>query len=422
MKRKLTYIIFFVTYIFARANSDSLLINLSHLNDLYEEINLNGKHVGIIHIYSEYPDYKWIGDDDEGIACVDDVARASVVYINYSKLFNDIESKQKAKKLIEFILSMQNENGWFYNFIFDKGVINTTHQNSRAEPNWWSWRALWSLTIAYDYFKEDADLSLRISSAIKKTVFAIKNFSIKNKSTILLDGFKRPAWLPYKYAADQSALIILSLVNYYKSFCDTSVIPIIKDYCDGILLMQEGNKNQFPYYAFLSWENSWHGWGNLQSYALLNAYTILNDKNLLLAALNEIDYFYNFLLKEKFISEFRISKNGDEIIVNDIKKFPQIAYMIRPVIYASIKAAEITNQQKYYELACNVLKWFTGYNDANFKMYNPESGLCYDGIIDKDKINKNSGAESTIEALLSLLEIHRYKIHAHIDNSQKYKE
>ena len=38
-------------------------------------------------------------------------------------------------------------------------------------------------------------------------------------------------------------------------------------------------------------------------------------------------------------------------------------------------------------------------------MYFPQTGICYDGINSKDEINKNSGAESTIEALLSLLDI-----------------
>jgi hypothetical protein len=35
-------------------------------------------------------------------------------------------------------------------------------------------------------------------------------------------------------------------------------------------------------------------------------------------------------------------------------------------------------------------------------MYNPQTGRCFDGINDKTTINKNSGAESTIEALLTL--------------------
>jgi hypothetical protein len=38
-------------------------------------------------------------------------------------------------------------------------------------------------------------------------------------------------------------------------------------------------------------------------------------------------------------------------------------------------------------------------------MYHPENGRCYDGINADGSINLNSGAESTIEALLALLAI-----------------
>ena len=43
-------------------------------------------------------------------------------------------------------------------------------------------------------------------------------------------------------------------------------------------------------------------------------------------------------------------------------------------------------------------------------MYNPSNGMNYDGIISKEKINMNSGAESTIEALLTLLAIEQNSI------------
>ena len=43
-------------------------VNKSHLDYLYEEINVNGKEMAIVHIYSNAPDYTYIGDDDEGYA------------------------------------------------------------------------------------------------------------------------------------------------------------------------------------------------------------------------------------------------------------------------------------------------------------------------------------------------------------------
>ena len=91
-------------------------INTTHLDALYQEIILSDDTVGIIHIYSEYPDYKWVGDDDEGITCVDDVARAAIFYLDHYKANENTESLRKANNLIEFLIYMQSENGFFYNF------------------------------------------------------------------------------------------------------------------------------------------------------------------------------------------------------------------------------------------------------------------------------------------------------------------
>ena len=103
------------------------IVNSSHLDDLYEEINVSGKTLGIVHIYSEYPNYNWVGDDDEGIACVDDAARAAIFYIKNFQNQDDSESLKKAEELLEFLLYMQSDNGLFYNFIFEDYSIKKTH-------------------------------------------------------------------------------------------------------------------------------------------------------------------------------------------------------------------------------------------------------------------------------------------------------
>ncbi len=384
-------------------NAQQTFINTEHLDRLYEEISVEGKKMGIIHIYSEYPDYKWIGDGDEGVACVDDAARAAIFYIKYSKQFNDSSANDKAQKLIEFVLHLQSENGFFYNFIFPNYTINKTHQNSKAEADWWSWRALWALTESYKFFKdENEELSVRIESAIKKTTSAIKLHFQSDRKKIDLNEFVRPSWLPYQYASDQAALIVISLCEYNTLFRDDSVINLINDFCEGILLMQEGDKANFPYYAFMSWENLWHAWGNSQSYSLLCAYEITDQKKYLNAALNEINHFYKFLLKNKFYNEFTIKKENGKIVLDTEKKFSQIAYGIRPMVYATLKAAELTGDEEYSLLAADIASWLLGNNPANVSMYSPKNGICYDGIISEKEINKNSGAESTIEALLTL--------------------
>jgi hypothetical protein len=46
-----------------------------------------------------------------------------------------------------------------------------------------------------------------------------------------------------------------------------------------------------------------------------------------------------------------------------------------------------------------------GNNPAKTAMYDPKTGRCFDGIIDSTTVNYNSGAESTIEGLYTIIEI-----------------
>ena len=96
------------------AGSDSSavvpLINLRHLDYLGEEIALDGIPMLITHIYSEYPDYRWVEARGEGIACVDDVARSVLVYLQHYELTGDQKSVEKAKKALNFVMHMSQED------------------------------------------------------------------------------------------------------------------------------------------------------------------------------------------------------------------------------------------------------------------------------------------------------------------------
>jgi len=385
------------------------LINTSHLDNLYELINVNGNNLGIIHIYSEYPDYKWIGDEDEGITCVDDVARAAIFYIEHYKLCHDKASYKKARSLIRFVLYMQAENGFFYNFIMPDYSINKTFKTSVAEPNWWSWRALWSLAEAKDVFKDDKKFNKKIDRSIQKILTSAKKWFSTETKTVNYNGFELPSWLPFETASDQSALIAKSLCIYFNKSKDQSVIPIIRKLADGILMMQAGDKEKFPFGSFLSWQNTWHGWGNCQSEALLLSAEVLNDKNYSSSAINEIKYFYPYLIREQYFSNFELSKDSVGIIyILKQEKFSQIAYEISPIVQSSLKAFEIKKDTTLLHTAIDAALWFFGKNVLNKPMYNQSSGRCFDGIISEKEVNKNSGAESTIEALLSLISIEKY--------------
>jgi hypothetical protein len=387
-------------------DSQNSFVNPAHLDHLYEQIELDGTKMAIIHIYSDYPDYKWAWESHEGIACVDDVARAAIFYKKYYLSTGNKMYLQKITELTEFLLYMQADNGYFYNFVLEDNVINKTYKRSIPIDNWWTWRALWALSEVFPTTKsENENLANRIWSSISLTIDKVLIDYQIEKEFRIVEGFNIPLWLPSRGGSDQAATLVLGLINYYKYKEDQQILDLIERLCDGICMMQAGDAKQFPYGAILSWENNWHAWGSVQSYALLEAYQLIKKDIYLTTSELEINHFYQFLIKEKYACEIKLKKAGEKVIKLDYKKAPQIAYGIRPMIYACLEAYEVTGDSNYAKQAGKIAGWFFGDNFAQKVMYHPENGICYDGINTDKSINLNSGAESTIEALLALLAI-----------------
>lgn len=380
-------------------------VNLKHFDHLYKEISINGDSMAIVHIYSEYPDYSYAIEPSEGFTCVDDVARAIVMLSEYYK--TDVQKKETLRTiemLTKFVLHMQNNNGYFNNFLWHDLSINTTYQTTVAELNWWSLRAFWALETAYPLLRKNAGLQNEIDMAVSKLLANIQRDLTTEESVFdTINTLVVPAWLPQKYAADQTAVLILGLLPYYTRTKDAEAKFLIDKLARGIMEMQKGDKTHYPFGAFLSWGNLWHAWGNSQAYALLKAGQQLNNEVYIKSALQEVDHFYPFLLKNGFAEAFWVEQEEDHFVETKRNDFPQIAYGIRPMVWATMEAYHITGKQEYLDLANDLKSWFKGNNIAQTTMYDAKTGRGYDGIISDTTINRNSGAESTIESLMTLL-------------------
>jgi hypothetical protein len=73
-------------------------------------------------------------------------------------------------------------------------------------------------------------------------------------------------------------------------------------------------------------------------------------------------------------------------------------------------------------LAGLAASWLMGNNAAKSQMYDPTTGRCFDGIVDSTNVNYNAGAESTIEALLTLVDIENHLIARRYLNSKTVKQ
>ncbi|MEO1021444.1 MAG: hypothetical protein AAFW89_02795 [Bacteroidota bacterium] len=373
-------------------------VNLSHLDYLGETMERGGEQFRMIHIYADAPSYAWVGDDDEGQACVDDVARAAVVYLRHFELTGNTESAEKAKELLRFVRYMQTDEGLFYNFVWDNTLRkNTEHENSVADKvNWWAARAVWALGVGARTLAEyDSSFTQLCLTSIEEIYPKIDAMTSSYPNTKRINGYEMPTWLISETGSDASSELLLGLNATHQLTGDMKYKTLINKLGEGIARMQYGNSTEASYGAFISSEGGWHGWGNSQTMALAEA-------GLIDAAKKEADNFYTRMLVEGWLHSFPLDNP------ENTREFEQIAYATRGVAVGLIRLYEATKNEDYAILAGLAASWFTGNNVANARMYIPLHGYGYDGIDGPEDVNNNSGAESTIEALFTILEVENH--------------
>jgi len=375
-------------------------INFQHLENLSEVIHIVGTPMLITHIYSEYPEYGWVEAKDEGVTCVDDVSRAAIVYLRHYELFGDSLSLGKARMALNFVLYMGQNDGQFYNFIYRDHSINTEGRTSKKSFNFWAVRGLRALCYGYRIFHViDPSYAKGLREKIKPTFNQINGFLKYYGEYEYYNGVKSPRWLIV--GGDRTAETILALLDYYTVHPDDEIKVMIEKLADGLVQFQMSDPNSKLFGMHYSWRNIWHAWGNSEVEALAKAARVFSSSSYLESAKREADNFYLFLISRNFLHSIKMHE-GKELIIN---AFPQISYGIRPMVSGLKELYIATEDDKYAKLAGLVASWLEGNNQAGEVMYDLKTGRGFDGINNKEEINRNSGAESTIEALMIIMDI-----------------
>ena len=386
-----------------------LQANLAHLNHLYDTIALpDGGTGGIVWIYCEAPDYTLLDDDDEGYTCVDDMARALVAYGMHHELRGDSLSRAHVNQLARTILHLQADNGYFYNFLWPDNTINRTFKTSVAVPDWWTWRALWALEYALAQKLLDENVAASAKTACGRVVANVRrDFQLgPDIRDTVIANLRLPNDLPAGGGADQTAVLLLGLDLHATRTSDDAVREQLLGFAERLMAMQT------PAGRSLSWYNHWHAWGNSQAYALQVVGERLSRPAIAAAGRREVDAFLPVFLSEGRIASGVVTSRAitphlptrlPQYMVWRIDTFPQIAYGRRPNVWAAREAYAQTGDTTFRNRAHLAAAWFAGDNAAGVPMYDPATGRGYDGIVSPTKVNYNAGAESTIEALLSLL-------------------
>src|SRR5438132_4110012 len=140
---------------------------LRHLRRLTQSFVQEGQRIAYIHVYARPlapgrdPPLEFLTAQEsgfEGIACVDDAARAALLALQTHALLAVQPQEQEraavalglAQDWLRFVTYMQEPDGRFINFIADAaGTKNRQGRTSYAGGPWWTARALWALATAW---------------------------------------------------------------------------------------------------------------------------------------------------------------------------------------------------------------------------------------------------------------------------------
>jgi hypothetical protein len=338
----------------------------------------------------------------------DDVARAAVVYLRHWQQTGSAASRDKAYELLRSVAYLQTDSGpnagnvvlWMQ----PDGTLNPSPEPvelpdpSDSGASYWLARSLWAFGEGYAAFtKSDPSFAAFLQDRMQLGVGALERQVLgKYGKYLTADGEKVPAWLIVN-GADASAEAVLGLSAYVSATQDRSARSALTKLARGIAEMGAGNTREWPYGAIMPWAESpsmWHAWSSQMPAALAEASNVLKDRSLLTPALADSGTFTPTL----------ITAGGPDNAwyPTPIEKV-QIAYGADSRLQSLLAVADASGRDGFEELAAIMGAWYFGNNKSGAPVYDPATGVTYDGVQADGTVNKNSGAESTIHGLLSML-------------------
>ncbi len=378
-----------------------LQLSVQHLRHLGLDVIVNGRPVRAVALYAEAPDYRPVGsparDGYEGIASLDDAARAAVVYLRFFEMTGDTIERAEALGLLAFVAAMEQGDGEFVNFVDARGRLNRGAPSSRKSVSYWAARSIWALgeavrVLGTEYVEDSTALRPVLDRAIAR-------LSREVDANRLIGG-----------SATATAEALLGLLALQRGQPSEKLGALAARTAALLVPLSQGSETSAPWGAHLDGaRTNWHAWGSRSVSALAQAGAVLARPELVAAARREADALWGrFLLAGRNPST--VGPDGT------VAWYPQIAYGVGSIVEGYLALAEATGEARYAVFAGLTAGWLVGANSARTPMYDEQTGRTFDGIDGSSPqeatrntrpdstphVNRNSGAESTIEALLAL--------------------
>ncbi len=347
------------------------------------------------------------GDYRQGAFNTDDIARAAVVYLQDWQRTADRASREKAYQLLRGVAYLQTTTGRHAgNFVLwmqPDGDLNPSAEPvelpdpSDSGASYWLARGIWAYGEGYAAFRRsDPAFAAFLQQRMRLALRALDRQVLVDYGRYrVADGERVPAWLIVN-GADASAEAVLGLDAYVSATGDEPARTALRQLSEGIAALGSRDRQTWPYGAIRPWAESgsiWHAWSSQMSVALARSSQTLGRPTLLRPALTETTSLDPTL----------ITTGGPD---NGWNPTPvdrtQIAYGVDSRLQSLLAVADVTGSPGLREVAALTASWYFGTNASGTPVYDPATGVTYDGVAPDGTVNRNSGAESTIHGLLSM--------------------
>lgn len=308
--------------------------------------------------------------------CVDDNSRALIMALMACRL-NFGEAAKLIPTYMSFLLYMQNDAGYFRNFLsFDRKYLDKIGSEDAFG------RTIWALG------------------------YLIYSSHNSNYTKLGEDMFHKaaPHFKTLNYLRGISNTII-GISYYLKVYPSNIEMNETLNYLTGILT---------DAYEHVS-DDDWKWFENELTYdnailplALLHSAEITDNEKVLNIAFESINFLEKLTMNSKHWNP--VGNNGWYYRDGKMPLHDQQAIETMAMVLMFGQAYDMTRNKQFLRKLFSVYEWFLGENILNIPLYNAESGGCSDGL-QPHGINQNQGAESLLAYLVS-----------HLTVLQKFKE
>jgi hypothetical protein len=283
------------------------------------------------------------------------------------KLWPDQRLPELQRKLLSFLLLMQEEDGKFHNFMdFSQRITDESTAGDHLG------RAIWA---AGRVINSDLASGMRASARL---VFD-----------------RALPWVRASTSPRTKAYACLGLSERLHSDAnDANLMTNLKEIADSLVALYTRNRVM-----------GWEWFENVLSYdnaRLSQALLATHQSTRNQAYLKVAEESLRFLTKVTTINETYVPIGNQVWYVKGGRRafYDQQPIEAGAMVEATTLAYRLTGSESYEQGMRQALGWFLGLNTKTVKLYDESTGACSDGI-NETGLNENQGAESTLAFLLA---------------------